>query len=513
MTELNSNQTDAPESYWLTSTTLPTFPALQQDLDVDVLIVGAGITGITTAYLLKDSGLRIAIVEATSIANGTTGHTTAKITAQHGVIYDELLQHFGREKTSQYYQATDEAIQLIRNIVKEENIQCELINEDHYLYTTNNRGLTKLKKEQKAYEEVGIPSEWVEEVPFEMDIKAAIKMPNQSQFHPLRYIAHLVQELTNKNIQIYEHTVSTDIDAGDIQTVSTRNGAKVRTKYVVSASHFPFHDLPGLYFSRMYADRSYIVAVKTEKFPGGMYINADQPSRSLRYTMVDGEKLVLISGEEHKTGQGMDTLNHYEALEDFGRELFGEIDVRYHWSAQDLVTLDKIPYIGELSKSHKNTFVATGFRKWGMTNSTVAARLISDKILGQVNPYEELFSPSRFIADPSIKQFISYNADVTKHLLRGKFENGDRLPEELENDEGGVVTVDGKRAGAYKDPKGKLHIVDTTCTHMGCEVSWNHGERTWDCPCHGSRFSYDGEVIEGPAQKSLTPLQEKSTEK
>ncbi|WP_088104505.1 FAD-dependent oxidoreductase [Halalkalibacter urbisdiaboli] len=506
MAELHTNQPGEPGSYWLSSTKLPSFPKLEKDLHVDVAIVGGGMTGITTAYLLRKSGLRIAILEATRIANGTTGHTTAKITAQHGIIYDEFKQNLGVNKTEQYYQATSEALDFIRQLVKDEKIECDLQEEHHYLYATSNRGVQKLENEFKAYREANIPGEWEDSLPFNMPIKAAIKMPNQAQFHPLRYIAHLVDAIQKSGVEIFEATVATDVDEGDPQTVHIDSGAKVKAKHVVAASHFPFHDKPGLYFSRMYADRSYIVGAKTKQFPGGMYLNAETPSRSLRYTMVNGEKLLLIGGEEHKTGQGMDTLYHYEALENFGKELFSDLDIRYHWSAQDLITLDKVPYIGKITKNHPNTYVATGFRKWGMTNSTAAARLISDQILGEYNPYVELYNPSRFVADPSIKKFMSYNGDVAKHLIKGKFENPDRTPEELTKDEGGVVTVNGKRAGAYRDNDGTLHVVDTTCTHMGCEVNWNHGERTWDCPCHGSRFSFEGEVIEGPANEPLTPL-------
>ena len=202
---------------------------------------------------------------------------------------------------------------------------------------------------------------------------------------------------------------------------------------------------------------------------------------------------------------------HYEALEQFGRELFPSLDIRFRWSAQDLITLDKIPYIGRISRMHPNVFVATGYRKWGMTNSTAAALLVTDLIMQRPNRYESLFSPSRFVADPSIKHFISQNADVAKQLLQGKFDQHDRKPEDVKEDEGAIVSVNGKRAGAYRDKEGTLHLIDTTCTHLGCEVHWNHGDRSWDCPCHGSRFSYKGEVMEGPAKKPLMPLKQPST--
>ncbi len=239
-----------------------------------------------------------------------------------------------------------------------------------------------------------------------------------------------------------------------------------------------------------------------------MYISADDPTRSLRYTPVNGEPLVLIGGENHKTGQGPDTMLHYLALEAFAEKTLGIEEYVYRWSAQDLITLDKVPYIGPVTADKPNILVATGYRKWGMTNGTTAAMLLTDIILKKENPYRDLFSPSRFKkADPDIKKFISFNANVAGHLLKGKLEFVPKDPSDLQNDEGSVVMVNGKRAGAYKDPEGKLHIVDTTCTHLGCECEWNHGERTWDCPCHGSRYSYDGEVLNGPTEKPLRKIE------
>jgi Rieske Fe-S protein len=254
----------------------------------------------------------------------------------------------------------------------------------------------------------------------------------------------------------------------------------------------------------MHADRSYILAVKTKQaFPGGMYLSADQPTRSLRSVTIHGEEMVLIAGESHKTGQGKDTMEHYKALEDFGEETFGIEDIVYRWSAQDLVTLDKIPYIGTITSSEPNILIATGYRKWGMTNGTAAALLFRDMILNHTNNYQTLYTPSRFYAHPSLKNFLVDNADVVGHLIKGKLEFPNKSVKDLTKGEGALITVKGEKKGAYKDEEGKLHIVDTTCTHIGCEVEWNSGERTWDCPCHGSRFSYTGEVIEGPAEKPL----------
>ncbi len=491
---------------------LPAFPALEKDLSVEVAIVGGGLTGLTTAYLLAKSGIQVALLEADVLLNGTTGHTTAKITAQHDIIYNEFMQHFGAEKAKSYYQANENALHFIRDFVNSERLACDFSDEDAYLYSTTNIGVRKLEQEFKAYENLGIPGEWVEKTPLDLGIKGGLTMKNQAQFHPLKYAAHLIKGAIEHGGIFFGETVALDIEGGEKPTIVTRNGPKISADHVVIASHFPFFDGGGLYFTRMYAERSYVVAATIEQeYPGGMYLSVDNSVRSLRYTNMDGKKLILVGGEKHKTGQGMDTLNYYEALQTFGKDLFQLFDVRFRWSAQDLTTLDKLPYIGKVTDRHPNILVATGFRKWGMTTSTVAAHLLNDLIHERSNPLEELYSPSRFSADPSIKQFISTNADVAKHLVQGKLEDSDKSIHDLEDDEGAVVKINGKRTGAYKDREGELHLVDTTCTHLGCEVSWNHGDRTWDCPCHGSRFSYRGEVIEGPAEKPLTKLALKRT--
>lgn len=332
-------------------------------------------------------------------------------------------------------------------------------------------------------------------------------MKNQAQFHPLKYLLHFINEIKAQGGLIFEQTPAIDIMTGPRAKVITKIGHKITCNHMIIATHFPFEDKAGFYFARMHVERSYVIGVKTKhEFPSGMYINAEQPTRSLRYTTMNGDKLVLFSGDHHKTGQGIATIKHYEALEAFADETFGIKEIPYRWSAQDLITSDKVPYVGTLTNNYPNIYVATGYRKWGMTNGTAASLMLSDLILGKSSPYEQLYSPARFHANPDLKQLITDNADVAKHLFKGKFEMVKRQPEDLANDEGAVVSVNGTRAGAYRDPEGGLHIVDTTCTHMGCELEWNNGERTWDCPCHGSRFSIDGDVVDGPAEKPLKKL-------
>lgn len=496
-----------PEPYWRDSVEFSSYPKLDESIEADVGIVGGGITGITAAYLLAKQNIKVVLIDAGVILNGTTGHTTAKVTAQHGLIYDELIEHFGLEKASMYYKASSEAIQFIRDTVNKHDISCDFKQEDAYIYTNSDPYLAKLETEKKAYDRLEIPSELVKNMPLEVPMKSALIMKNQSQFHPLKYLKALLDDSVKNGAEIYEQTTAIDVEYNKHPSIITRDGHRVNCRYVIQASHYPFYDGQGFYPTRMYADRSYVVGIKSnKKYPGGMYINAESPTRSLRATTMDGEDLWLVGGDSHKTGQGQPTMEHYNALEQFADKNFGISDYVYRWSAQDLITLDKVPYIGPITKEQQSVFVATGFRKWGMTNGTIAAKMISEMILSEKNEYEELFSPSRFQADPAVRKFTSINADVAKHLIKGKLEYTNDLVSELATDEATVTRIKGKRTGVYKDQDDKLHMVDTTCTHLGCEVEWNSGDRTWDCPCHGSRFSYTGHVVEGPAERPLNKV-------
>jgi nitrite reductase/ring-hydroxylating ferredoxin subunit len=286
----------------------------------------------------------------------------------------------------------------------------------------------------------------------------------------------------------------------------------VSSNQIIVRTHYPINDVDGLYFSRLHVERSYALAAKVKgDIPDGMYLSADQPTRSLRYaTGPDGEKLLLIGGEGHPTGQNKrETACHYQKLAEFGSRYFQIEEFPYHWSSQDIFTLDKIPYAGPVQTGTDNIFTATGYAKWGMTNGTAAALVLKDYILNKDNKYNELFDPRRReINAGGVKSFVKENAVVAKELVKGKIKHKDRTIKDLREDEGGLVRVNGKKAGAYKDATGSCHLVHPVCTHMGCDVEWNDAERSWDCPCHASRFSYKGEVLEGPAAKALRRFKE-----
>jgi len=493
-----------PHSYWYEHIELPNFNPLAETVKTEVAIVGGGITGITTAYLLSKKGVKVTLIDAGSLLSGTTGHTTAKVTVQHGLIYDQLINNFDLETAKLYYAANKSALEFISNTVDELQINCDFEHETAYLYTNSDDYIEKLMKEKDAYEQIGIDHSLVKELPINIPIKLALKIKKQAKFHPLKYLTSVINECVKHNVQFYENTVAVDLEYTNHPVVLTKEGQRISCDYVILASHYPFYDGLAFFPTRMYADRSYIAAFKyDEEYPGGMYISAESPNRSIRTAKDEsGEDILLIGGESHKVGQGKMTIEHYEALQKFAVENFKVGDFLYRWSAQDLVTLDNVPYIGSITKSKENILVATGFRKWGMTTSTVAAQIFSDTITNHRNVYKDIFAPSRKVANNAIKNFIKYNADVAKHLIKGKMEYA-QSSKEIEKDTATIMRIHGKRAGVYRDLDDKLHIVDTTCTHLGCEVNWNDGERTWDCPCHGSRFSYTGEVIDGPAKEPL----------
>lgn len=493
-------------SYWKNNTPLPSFASLKDNIKTDILIVGAGITGITTAYLLRNQGFNVTLIESDTMLSGTTEYTTGKITAQHGLIYHELIQHFGEEKAKQYYQAAIDAKQWIHDTIIKEQLDCDFTTQDAYLYTNDEKEIKNLDKEYEAYQQLKIDGELVTKMPLDIPIQKALVMKNQAQFHPLAFLKQLVTAIYEDGINIYEHTTAVDLDYQDKIIVTTKDNHKIACKQIIMASHYPFHDKSGMFFSRMYEERSYLIAVKTNtKFPGGMYINAEQPTRTVRATTENGEEVWLVGGERHKTGQEKEAFNHHEQLELFADQYFGITSYQNRWSAQDLTTVDKLPYIGPITEKKPRAMIATGFRKWGMTSGTLAAMIISDLLLKNENPYATLFTPARFDFDPDVKNFLQMNTDVAKHMIKGKLGNW-KENHKLEKNQATVFREEGKRIGVYRDDQGNLGKLDTTCPHMKCEVNWNSTEKSWDCPCHGSRFSIDGEVLEGPAKTNLTKI-------
>ncbi len=497
------------QSYWLASTPETSYPELIEDINVDVVIVGGGMVGITTAYLLIKEGLKVAVVEADRILQGTTGHTTAKLTSLHDLTYDKLRRTLGEETARVYAEANEYAINFVQKMVEEKGINCDFVKSPSYVYTTQDKKIKNIEAEVEAAQSFGIKARFLEEIPLPIKIKAAVCFDDQARFHPRKFLLTLEKEIVSNGSYIFEKSRAPELVPGDPNVVVTSSGKKVAAKYVVIATHFPFYDGLGLFFTRLLPERSYVMAVQAkEKFPEGLFINAEEPTRSLRSQPFEKGELILVAGENHITAHGRNFNQHYINLKDFAINSYTIEKIWYRWSAQDYNTLDGIPYIGRLTSNIENVFVATGFKKWGMTNSVVSGIIIRDLITKGKNSWAQAYDPSRFISSAkAAKTIVKQNLDVAKNLFKGKFAE---LPAHIEvrNGEGKVLEINGEKVGAYRDEKGTLHMIDTTCTHAGCELQWNDAELSWDCPCHGSRFTYEGDIIDGPAHNPLKHLED-----
>ena len=493
-------------SLWVATTEETSYPALAGDLDVDVAVVGGGITGLTTALLLGRAGARVALVEAGRVAAGTTGYTTAKLTSLHGLVYADLIAEHGTDKARQYADANQAAIAAVRELAEGLGIDCQLETQDAYTYTTEAERRGDIAAEVEAATTLGLPATYVERTELPVAVEGAVRFADQAQFHPRRYCLGLAEALTDQGIGVFEATRALDVDEGGERAIVQTDGGSIVADHVVVATLLPFVD-PGGFFTKAHPMRSYAMAVRIDgAVPQGMYLSTDSPSRSVRPVHLDGEVGLVVGGESHKVGQGGDTTQYYATLETWARQTFDVRSIEHRWSAHDYVPVDSVPYVGRSPRSRR-TMVATGFKKWGMTNGTAAAMILTDAILGRENPWAEVYDATRVDASTSAKEFLAENLNVGKRFVA---DHVARLTapaaEGLEPGEGGVVDVEGQKVAAYRAPDGTLQAVSAICTHLGCTVSWNSSETTWDCPCHGSRFACDGRVISGPAVVDLEPV-------
>ncbi len=484
------------ESFWFQSEKFPSYPKLTADREVDITVIGGGIAGVLTAYQLAKTGNQVALIDARTLLHGTTGYTTAKLTAQHDLIYDELVQRYGEEKAELYYQANREGIELIKHLSKEHEIDCDLQEKDAYVYTQTKNKVVNFKKEAKAYERLGIAGELTTEVPINQEIEAAIKMPNQYEFNPVKFLLGIIRELEKMNVKIFEHTPIKEIKGNKSLKVVTVSGQTITCKQAICTSHFPAYDPESYYADNMRLEISLALACKSEKLPGGMFINYDDPKRTFRTLRADGQDYLLVGGESHPVGDESSDLERYEELVRFGKDVFGIDEVIAHWSAHDLITKDRIPFIGRLTPKTDNIYVATGFSKWGLSNAAIGAMMLTDLSQGKHNRFRDVYHPHREIPHAEELEGATSKQDRGSSIHTNKIEA-------LRKGDATIIEKEDGKVGVYKDENEKLHYLKMSCTHMGCDVSWNDGDTTWDCPCHGSRFSATGEVVAGPA---TTPL-------
>ena len=509
---MGSSQPSNP-SHWLVSEpATPSRTALAEDLEVDVVVAGAGITGLTTALLLLDSGATVAVVEAGAVAAGTTGSTTAKVTSLHGLTYAQLLAEQGEERARQYADANQAAIGIVTELVARTGAECDLERRPAITYTRDPARVGDIEAEVEAARTLGLPAAFTSITGLPYDVAAAVRFDDQAQLHPRRYCLALAAAVEAAGGRIFETSRVLDIDEDERGVrAEVDGGHSVRAGHAVVATLLPFLDV-GAFFAKAHAYRSYALAVRLDAGsaapPQAMCFGVDTPSRSTRTLRFDdGVEGLVLGGNGHKTGDEPDTEGQYADLERWARETFPVASIESRWSAQDYVSVDHVPYIGRSPRTER-ILVATGFKKWGMTGGTAAARILSDRIAGRANPWAQVFDATRVDAKASLTTFVKENLGVAKHLVADHLHRVTSAPslDSLAPGDGGVVEHDGATVAAYRAEDGTVTAVSAICTHLGCTVAWNAAESSWDCPCHGSRFSCDGAVLDGPAVEPLTPV-------
>jgi len=494
----------ATDSVWMhPDSAMPKFGRLHGEIHADVAVLGGGLVGITTALMLQESGLTVALIEASRLGSGVSGHTTAKVSSQHGIGYATLRSRFGPDAAHTYGQANQVALEWIARRVEADAIDCDFRRRASYAYLPAGQSSSELVQETQAAIEAGLAASFVNSVPLPYATAGAVRFENQAEFHVRKYLGALVGQFTAAGGRAFEDSRATQVDSGDPCLVKTPGGL-IRAGMVVVATHYPFLDR-SLAFARVHPQRSYAMLCRVDRDPPeGMFLSGSSPTRSIRSVPLDGEELLLVGGEGHKPGTGGDTRLRYEALERFADEHWGVSSVEYRWSAQDNTSIDGLPLIGRVTPFDPRVLMATGFAKWGMTGGTAAAMILADECSGRANAWASLFDPRRLNVRAAAKTAIKENSETGYHMVRDRLVNrGARRIEDLAPGEGDIVRHAGEKVAGYRDDGGGLIAVSTRCTHLGCQVNWNAAERSWDCPCHGSRFAPDGEVLQGPAVHRL----------
>ena len=510
------------KSYWIDSSMekRKDYAKLQEEINTEITIIGGGLTGLTTAYYLTKEGKDVAVLEKNRICSHTSGNTTGKITSQHGIFYNYLVQSLGKEAALQYLMANEMAIKNIKKIIDDEKIDCDFDMQDAYIFAQSEEGLQKLRKEQDALEYLGFNKSDLQEkidlkikekdledtnhLHIQKKVLGALRFKEQAQFNAYLYGLALAEKIEERKGKIFENSKVIDVKkVDDGYEIITEDG-KINSKIVIIASHYPIINFPGFYFLKMYQETSYLIAIETNaELFDGMYINAENETISLRTATYGDRRIVLIGGQNHKTGAKIDLRDCYKRLEEVANELYPGCKVLYRWNTEDCITLDKIPYIGEFSNLWPNVYVGTGYKKWGMTSSNVAANIITDKILGRDNLYEEVFTSTRLKPIKNYKELGNMLKEVAYSEVINKIRATDEHIKDIKQGEAKIVDIEGKKVGIYRDEEGKLCAIKPYCTHLGCELSWNNLDKTWDCPCHGSRFTVDGKSIYDPSIKDL----------
>ncbi|MFJ6694813.1 FAD-dependent oxidoreductase [Streptomyces sp. NPDC091272] len=495
------------ESYWMATSPPTGLPAISADLETDVVVVGGGIAGLSTAWELVRTGLRVVVLEADRIAAGVTGHTTAKVSALHGLVYDRLLSTRGPEAARLYARSQQGAVERIAAVADELGVDCGWERRPAYTYSLLPENRAALRAEAAAAREAGLAADYVEETGLPFDVAGAVRVEGQAQFHPRAYLLALAEDLRSRGGVIHERTRVTGLHEGTPCRVTTESGHTVTARDVVVATHYPVFDRAML-FARLSPRRELVVAapLPAAQDPQGMYLTEDGGKRSVRTAPYGDGRLLIVTGEGFTPGEG-DAAAGFARLDAWMHDHFPVGDTAFRWAAQDNDVSDTVPMIGRYHPGARHTYVATGFGGWGMSGGALAGQLLARLLHGEEPPWTGLYDPRRlWSAVREAPALLKQQAEVARHFV------GDRLATthvdsvgEIAPGTGAVVRLDGSRCAVYRDESGAAHAVSARCTHLGCLVAFNAAETAWECPCHGSRFATDGTVLQGPATKPLAP--------
>ncbi|MBB5085315.1 FAD-dependent oxidoreductase [Nonomuraea endophytica] len=493
------------QSYWMQSAPGGTYPVLEDDLQVDVVVVGAGIAGLSAAWELVRAGRSVAVLEAGRVAAGVSGHTTAKLSAQHTLIYADLAP-----STAQLYaESQRQAVEHVAATASALGVGCDLERVPALTYAESADGLDRLRAEAEAAARAGLPASFVTDSSLPFPIAGAVRVENQAQFHPRAYLLALTEAMAAEGALVFEGTRVVDLKEGEPCRLTTEGGQSVTAADVVVATHYPIFDR-ALLFARLRPHRELVVAapIPAGSDPGAMFITTEQNTRSIRTAPYgDGQRLLIVTGESFTPGAGRVT-ERLDRLRAWTAERFASAEVTHWWAAQDNSTTDGLPFVGPLHVGARHTYVATGFGGWGMSNGVMAGLLLSALITGGKPPWSEIYDPRRLHPLREAGPAVKAQATVARHLV------GDRLAVHHTDDLTGlprgqatVIKTNGEHRAVYRDTDGALHAVSAICTHLRCVVAFNEAEHSWECPCHGSRFDVDGAVLQGPAVKPLPPVE------
>lgn len=488
------------KTLWLDFSKKSNYPKLDKNLDVDILIIGGGICGILLAYHLQKYFDKIVIVDQNKLYHNTTGHTTGKVTSQHGYIYYDLINMHSKTIAKEYYKANQLAVNYLKELITNEQIDCDMEIVNATLFAMDDNELQMLKNEEQAYQMLEIPY-LKETITIGTNNYQALKIPNQIAFNVVKFLDHILAKLDEQKVSIYENTkIKKTITQLEPLAVTTE-GFIIKAKQMISASHYPVYRGFNFYFTKLIPSISYVVvgkAIDTLNLDNEIFINIANPARSIRYGYKDNEKYIILAGNSRDSSKMNDFEEEINDLKQFGKDHLQITEYLYEWYTQDYQVCDLIPFIGRIKNT--NIYMAAGFNKWGLSHSVLASLILTDLIVNGYVKYEDIFNPNRKLL---LSKTLKYNLKMIKTYISSKLDN--QIKDiEIGPNEGKIAKIDGRKYGIFKDSNHKIYLVKPTCPHMGCSLLYNNVSKTFDCPCHGSRFKYDGTCIDGPSNKSLS---------